>query len=276
MSEPLTLEPEDVDQPDGYWHTDELVAALHARHPAPEWAMFFEVRNATGFPRVARSADAIAMNTWVSRGLEVHGFEVKASRSDWRRELKNPAKAEEISKFCDRWWIVAAPKVVKPDELPPTWGLLEPRGRALVTKVEAPKLEAVPMTRGFLAALVRVANESSASTAQLKAAVGLARREFDAERERERKHERDSSLTQLHSLQAAVHRFEEQSGVRINAYAGGQIGSAVDFVLRGGMKTMRRQLEHLRDSARHISEEAARVLAMPDEPAPTKPEGTPE
>jgi hypothetical protein len=61
-------------------------AALAKKYPAPEYATFFEVRDAAGFDS-KRSADVITVATWPSRGLAIHGFEVKCSRSDWLREL---------------------------------------------------------------------------------------------------------------------------------------------------------------------------------------------
>ena len=67
-------------------------AALARKFCAPEYALFYEVANATG-SAATRSADAIAMGLWPSRGLYLQGFEIKVSRSDWLSELKNPAKA---------------------------------------------------------------------------------------------------------------------------------------------------------------------------------------
>src|SRR4051812_18306594 len=73
----------------------DLVAALERRVPRPEYVLLEQVRGATGITEGAdRSADAIAMSVWPSRGLELHGFEVKVSRGDWLRELREPAKAE--------------------------------------------------------------------------------------------------------------------------------------------------------------------------------------
>ena len=81
----------------------DLVERLRRRHEGDEWAFFAELRGGTGFIRDSR-LDGLAMNLWPSRGLEVHGFEVKVSRGDWLRELKNPAKAEVLLRFCDRFW----------------------------------------------------------------------------------------------------------------------------------------------------------------------------
>ena len=49
-------------------------------------------------------------------------------RSDWLRELRDPAKAEEFRRYCDRWWLVVSDcAIVKPGELPTGWGLLARR-----------------------------------------------------------------------------------------------------------------------------------------------------
>ena len=147
-----------------FTHEAAVIAALKERFCAPAWALIPHVRNGTGYQRTTpRTADAIAMSLWPSRGLELHGFEVKVSRADWVKELENPAKAESICRFCDRWWLtVGDAEIVWAGELPPTWGLLVPKGDKLVAKVEAPKLEAMPGDRLFLAALLRKTVEVSA------------------------------------------------------------------------------------------------------------------
>ena len=145
---------------------------------APEWALFFEVANGTG-SNIRRYADAVAMNLFPSRGLTLHGFELKVSRSDWQRELKSPAKVEEgVFRYCDHWWVVAHDDVVAAAELPPTWGLLvlpckiTDKGathKPLRQVVAAPRLQPQDMSRSFIAALLRRASE--ADEAVVRAAV---------------------------------------------------------------------------------------------------------
>jgi hypothetical protein len=77
----------------------EVRAALMNRYCAPEWATFFEVANSTGGGAV-RSADAVAMSLYPSRGLRLHGFEIKVSRSDWLHELKQPDKSVAVQRFA--------------------------------------------------------------------------------------------------------------------------------------------------------------------------------
>ncbi len=83
-----------------------LRAAILKRWESPAWNTFFEVPNSTGFAK-SRTADAVAVCTWPSRGMEIHGIEIKSYRSDWLRELKQPEKSEPVQRFCDRWWVVA-------------------------------------------------------------------------------------------------------------------------------------------------------------------------
>lgn len=139
--------------------TPEITALLRAKYPQPRWAYFEEVRNATGYDRTQRYCDGLALGLWPSNGLELIGFEVKGSRRGWLRELKDPAKSNEFFRFCDRWYLVTHEGVVKRDELPSQWGLMEvaEKGRnRLVVCVEAPKQAApVPLDRGFVASIAR-------------------------------------------------------------------------------------------------------------------------
>lgn len=157
--------------------TPSIWNAMRRRYKAPEWAMFSEVRNAAGYEAMG-SADAIAMNLWPSRGLALLGFEIKQDRRDWQRELAKPQKAERFARFCDEWWVVTTPDVIKDeDELPAGWGwlLLPKRGRIVaknlkVMRKATPKAEQPVLPRGFMAALLRRANEMTEDAELVKAA----------------------------------------------------------------------------------------------------------
>lgn len=156
----------------------QLVALLRQRYPSPQFAFFAGVRNSTGYARTVRTADALAMSLWPSRGLALHGFECKSARHDWLRELGDPEKADEIAGYCDFWWIVAGgDNVVKldTDNAPPTWGVLVPNAKGTLRVVrEAKPLEPKPLTRQFLAAVLRRAHEDSPATNAIKDAVNQA------------------------------------------------------------------------------------------------------
>lgn len=74
-------------------------------------------------------ADAIFVGFTSASGRVLIGHEVKASRSDWLRELDRSGKADAWADQCHEWWVVAAPGVVKRDELPVGWGLMQPSRR---------------------------------------------------------------------------------------------------------------------------------------------------
>lgn len=121
-----------------------------------DWLLMTEVRSATGYSDNIRSADAVAMSLWPSNGLELHGYEIKVTRSDLIKELTDHRKAEAVKQYCDRWWLVLpSEKLLKLNELPVDWGLMCSHGETLCIKKAAPKLDPEPMPRHFLASLLR-------------------------------------------------------------------------------------------------------------------------
>ena len=158
-----------------------IKAALRMRYTAPQYATLEEVRNATG--RIKRRrvinkitgdvttdrpryADMIAVGLWPSLGLEILGFEVKTTRADWLKEISDEKKAVAVQQYCDRWYLVVPhknyEKTVRDGELPATWGMLTVDDAGVVREiVVALKLDARPITRAFLASLMRNACTSN-------------------------------------------------------------------------------------------------------------------
>jgi hypothetical protein len=137
--------------------TPVLKAAVADYFSGHEWSLSFEVGDNTGWD-TKRHIDAVAMNLWPSRGLALHGIEMKVSRGDWQKELANPAKAEEIHRYCDFWWLAATRGVVKDaQEIPIGWGFLEmTEGGTLRMKRQAAKQERpIDLRRGFVAGMLR-------------------------------------------------------------------------------------------------------------------------
>jgi hypothetical protein len=145
------------------WRAGHLFDRIAAMLPPPEWAVLGEVPDATG-GRARRWADAVAMNLYPSRGLELRGFEIKVDRRDLSRELANPDKAEPVAAFCNTWWLVTPPGLVKdPEILPLAWGLLEADDTGgLRTARKATPTEAREPSRLFLAAMLRAAHKQVA------------------------------------------------------------------------------------------------------------------
>lgn len=152
-------------------HTEaSILALIRDRYAAPEWATFTSVRSQTGFgSRKIRTADALALNLWKSRGHELWGFEVKVSTGDLRREIADPSKADEIARHCRRWWIVG-PRAVADSAIltaPPAWGVIEAQASRLVVRRESGELAAEPASVEFVAALCRRLHESQPAEAEI-------------------------------------------------------------------------------------------------------------
>ena len=162
-----------------------IKAALRLKYAAPQYATLEEVRNATGRAKRRQSggpryADMIAMALWPSLGLEIIGFEVKITRADWLKEISDEKKAVAVQQFCDRWYLVVPhknhEKTVRPGELPATWGMLTVDDAGTVREiVAAPKLDAQPVTRAFLASLMRNACTSNPDYLEVQSRVIEAR-----------------------------------------------------------------------------------------------------
>jgi hypothetical protein len=245
----------------------ELTVLLRERFAAPEYAFIPQVRNGTGYSRrTTRTADALAMSLWPSRGLELLGFELKSDRADWLREKGDPEKAEEIGKFCDRWWMVTgAPHVVQQDDLfPPTWGLMVAENGKLRVVREAPKLEAAPLDRSQLAAILRRAAECVVPKAEITAAIQRAEERAKEDIE-EMVKMRTNALQRAHdNLKAKVDEFEQRSGLSLWGWGLGNIADAAKFIANGGLDEQERRLRGLAATAREVVTALdARLAALP-------------
>jgi hypothetical protein len=244
---------------------------LETRYSPPAWALLWEVPDGTGGAK-SRTADAMAMSLWPSRGLDLHGIEIKNSRGDWLREMKNPEKAETFVGFCDFWWLVTEKDVVLPEEIPPTWGLITRAGRTLRVKKEAPRLEPAPPDRPFLASIFR-----QISTLKDKYVLrDNIQAELDAQWREGLKRGKDSAKCELESEQKALDRreqelekFEEASGIKLPQWHGGEkIGAAVKLVLESDVSAHARFIERLVGNLERTTDELKGVLDEWKERAP--------
>ena len=121
--------------------TEDLRARVMKLWAPPAYYVLNEVRNGTGYGRREGYVDVLAMSVWPSRGLELIGAELKVSRTDWLRELKDPEKAEKFVKYCHRWYLITANDAAKEQEIPPTWGWMVAGPKGLKTIKAAPELK---------------------------------------------------------------------------------------------------------------------------------------
>lgn len=127
-----------------------LLEALERRHPdvTGEWVCV----------REAFAIDLLAVRVWQGEPPHHarHGYEVKASRSDFLHELKHPEKRAPAMQLVDFFWFAAPWGVIAPQEVPANCGLLQlaADGR-WHQSVRAPRLDPRDLDRGEWASLLR-------------------------------------------------------------------------------------------------------------------------
>lgn len=218
-----------------------------------------QVGNTTGGGH-RRTADALMIQTWPSRGLSITGVEYKADRNDWRRELRNGSKAEEIAAYC-HYWLVLAPKDVVPiEEVPGGWGLYEihktgKMTKLLRTKPPPPKVDPPkPIDYGFLAAILRAREKHQPDEAKIDLVLEqrdqIRKQAFD---ERVKRRTRDYT-----ELKRMVQAFEEASGIQIEHTWGLER-------LAEGLLTFLKDPDQFRERLQRDRHQLVRMIELTDE-----------
>lgn len=282
----------------------QLVDRLRPRYETdsgngPGGCVIAQVRNQAGFD-ASRTIDALGLHFWPSRGLLIDAFECKSSRSDWTRELENPAKADAFCRLADRFYIVAGrADLVKVDEVPPDWGLLVPHGDKLrevkpaaVLHADSPAttewarsgsggrrsrgLRPLPpgFDRSFLVAIVRQAYKlGRVEPAELRQArnegysVGLERGEREAGLELARLRERDQAYREFE--QALGYPISGRSVWTANGKlerSAADVGGALRAILEGeaDLTGLRNRLNAAAESAQRLADDARRRVEALD------------
>jgi len=151
-----------------------MIADLHGLTPASrrmglgdEWALFFELRNGTGFGRQTRYVDCFAFNLLPSKSFWRVAYEIKVSRSDFLSELKKPEKRSFAMEISNEFFYVCLPGVAKPEEIPQGCGLMVVAGSKLKRVVQAPQRQARDLTMAEMAAIARSSCRYDILTSQL-------------------------------------------------------------------------------------------------------------
>jgi hypothetical protein len=227
------------------------------------------------------TADVVVMGAWKSTNHLIQGFEVKISRSDWLNEVKKPNKNDAIRQYCDKFWLVIADeKMVKEGELPEDWGMMVVSGTGLRIVKQAPTLEPIPITKGFLAMMMRC-NQSETIPQDVH---------MDKMKDLQRKYEADykqryAGLTQFIKdickelgIQIKHDDYHKSWYAQIGSWeinkivANGnhqltaeQLAAAVKIALKGDMRTIKWELESVAGAAEKMLEIAKAFRK--DEPA---------
>ena len=223
---------------------------LAARYRSASSEIVFGVRNDAGFS-ADRTADAIAIGLWPSTGCTLEGFEIKVTRGDWQRELREGSKSEAFMVHLDFWWLVAPREIVTDDELPPAWGLLCPTPAGLrIARPAKRNKKPVPMPRGMLAAFIKRASTQEARTAQLEARF----QEGVAYGKQSTTNDRNYEASQYRSLREAVERFRKETGIDAERqYDLDQLRAAHALVKHGGHLALAQRLGYAANTVEELA-----------------------
>lgn len=236
----------------------DIVQLLRVKYSGDQWAFVPEVPNGTG-TAMNRRCDGLAMGLWPSKGLHLHGHEIKVNRSDWLKEIQDVSKAAAFSVFCHYWWIVAPAGVVKLEELPSDWGLMCPTTNGLRVKKPATLWTPELPDHCLLAGIFRACCKESAAETDLKAArqEGYSKGYDDGMRSVESRIDRKDNY-EFQKLKESVAEFKVASGIEIRPYGGKRLGEIVHLLEEVGLPGLRRRLEGV---ARELSRSCENVMA---------------
>ena len=123
---------------------------------------FEELRLGAGYGGISeRRIDLLRIETAPGKGHRTTVYEVKVSRSDLLKELKDPKKQRGARLFADYFWYATPPGLTRVEEIPLWAGLLEihpeeegwwKRAKMIVP---APRLDKQPPTWGLTIAMAR-------------------------------------------------------------------------------------------------------------------------
>ena len=238
---------------------------LRTKYPAEEYVLISEVSDSSWRNR---SLDFMVVNLWESRGLAIIGIELKSYRSDWLRELKNPAKQERHVPFCDYFYLFTMDEsVAKMEEIPDNWGWMTVRGGKIFTLKKAPKQESKPIPKSLMVSMLRraadkqefVHKNSIQDEINAKITSALERKS------RERDREFESMKEHYESIKKSIKAFEEESGVKFPIDSWGvssskNFGKAVNFVLNNDVNALSNRLTDIQNIAKKILDAAGNSL----------------
>ena len=116
-----------------------------------------EMRVGTAYGKDSQQQiDVWTMNLWPSDNFIRQSFEIKISKSDYKKELDNPLKRRAALRLSNNYWFVAPEGIIDPATLPLEAGLMEidTKGRLFKT-VDAPWRDTPMPTWRFFAAFAR-------------------------------------------------------------------------------------------------------------------------
>lgn len=93
----------------------EIKKALKRRFIYPEWICLNEVSVGR------RRSDSFAINIYPAKRLLRYAFEIKVTRQDFLKEIKDRQKAKTFESISHRFYLVTPPDICKKNEIPKEW-----------------------------------------------------------------------------------------------------------------------------------------------------------
>lgn len=231
--------------------TPGLESLLREKYPRDKYALIFDAPDAVSMDQ-KRRIDALAFGCWASLGRTLEGFELKVSRGDWLREMKQVNKADPFVALCDRFWLVTSDRsVAKLDEIPACWGWMAATKGGLRVQRPASKLpgcgEAFP--RSFVIGVMRRLQDDLIGSPDVQTYIDTKIKEATEKVEQRIKWATSRATDELRRNQEAIKEFEEASGIPFKSYGMGNIGAIVrqlrglGYGEDGGLNTVSKLLE---------------------------------
>lgn len=237
-----------------------------------EYVFLFDVPNVVG-ARQERRCDGIAVGMWGSTGRLIHGFEVKTSRSDWLREVKDVSKADHFIEQCDRWWLVTGDiSIAKPAEIPDAWGWMSATKTGLRIQKPAKPLPQhdTLMKRDWAFALIRrAADRGDPKSTEYQTAMRKYQQECDRRSEERIRDQIARSVPKLAQLQAKVDAFEKSSGMKLEDWRLGNVGKLarqLNAISEDGYRGFTKMLQNQIQSMETLSKEMRAALVAVGSP----------
>jgi len=254
--------------------TKQVINALRKKYDdnAFSYAFLEQVANGTGL-NATRHADAIAVQLWESRGLNITGFEIKVSRPDWIKELKHPNKAEPIAQYCHYWYLVVGDEsIVQFGELPQTWGLMVPHTKGTLKVVKEaklnPNIKSVDLV--FLCAVLRQTQNQLTDKAKLNREYS---RGFDDGKKEGIENSKENAVYWEEAYKKECKKiddFQKISGIGLNQWRwnsadSNKIAQAVKIVLDGTYLNQLRELQRMERIAKQVVENISESIKKLEE-----------
>jgi len=144
-----------------------IIELLKHRHSGLEWATFVELNAGTG-GYAGQRIDLYVFNMYPSKNYLRIAYEIKVSRADFARELEKPKKREFAERVANECYFAMPVGLVKPDEIPEGWGLIEAVKNGTRIKKRAKQRKVADPPLHFAASIAR---RSSDGDPELPAAI---------------------------------------------------------------------------------------------------------